>query len=626
MLRRGRAFHIIFLFVTLLAAGFLERETTLLARLQLQSDDFLAEKSRKAPVHPALVYMAIDKASIGLDVELDLPDLLSGPHTENDKRALEHMCGEWPWNREIHALIVEKLLAAGARVVAIDLMFPKGTTHDDALRAVIEKFPERVVVAGNVVYQETPAGRARTFTPPAESIVPQSFRDRVIAFDNFFALMDDRVRGAAFRDLIDDVEQRGEARETRSSWLSLAAAAVKKSGFPHHIPTDPDTEYAMHRLRFAGPEGQFRPRSAYEIFSPGTWSANFQNGEFFRDKIVILGPHGNWSQDYHATTLGIMPGPELHLNAMNALLTGEFCRMVPQWVAVCCIVGAGLLAWLGSMLIARPVVRLLCVLAFPVGWWFFAVWLYDTSGLLLPTITPLLVFLLVGISSIVADQAFELVEKARVRRTLERYVSKNVVGDLLSRRDEFAVGVLKPVTILFSDVRNFTRFSAETEPHALVAQLNEYFAAMVECVFAHGGTVDKFMGDAVMAVWGNATTDGVSDDAIRATRCAFAMLAALEKLNTRWKSEGRAEFEIGIALNHGKAVVGDIGSPNKMEFTVIGDAVNVAWRLQERTKDHPCEVLIGDALGPLIAAAFRTKSEGSIRVGGSIDVPYSSVG
>jgi adenylate cyclase len=402
-------------------------------------------------------------------------------------------------------------------------------------------------------------------------------------------------------------------------WYSLAAAAVNKYGAAKSLPDD----FGLHRIRFAGPAGTFRARSVYEIFAPAMWKDNFASGEFFRDKIVVVGPHGNWSQDEHLTTLGIMPGPELHLNAINAVLSGEFCRMMSRPMSAACLIGAALLAWIMGMLIRKPTLRLMCILAVPVLWWTLAMQLYNRTGDFLPTVAPILVFALIGISGIVADQVFDRMEKARVRRTLERYVSKNVVSGLLSRRDEFAAGIVMPVTILFSDIRNFTRFSAQTEPTALVAQLNEYFTEMVECVFAHGGTVDKFMGDAVMAVWGNATSLGTENDAQNATRCAFAMHAALSRLNRRWAADGRPLFDIGIALNHGKAVVGDIGSPNKMEFTVIGDAVNIAWRLQERTKEHPGEIVIGDTVSALIAGKIHIEPGGIIRVGDEIDVPYS---
>ncbi len=628
MLRKGRTFHLFFLLATLLAAGFLQfSETTFFARLQLQADDWLAEKGRKATQSPALVYLAVDEPSQRLEADLDIPDFLErGPHSEADRRALEHMSGVWPWNREVYALVVEKLLAAGARVVAVDMMFPKPGPGDDALRETIERHKDRVVIAGNIVRADDHAGidgrrggGSRKFTPPADTIVPEALRTAdVIAFANFTALVDNSVRGAVFRESIDDVDQ-ATTDAHGQKWLSLAAAAVKKSGRANSLPDDFD----LHRIRFAGPAGTFRARSVYEIFAPAMWKDNFASGEFFRDKIVVLGPHGNWTQDEHLTTLGIMPGPELHLNAINAVLNGEFCRMMSRPISAVCLVSAALLAWSVGMLIRKPTLRMICILAIPGVWWALAMQLYNRTGDFLPTVAPVLVFLLISISGIVADQVFDRMEKARVRRTLERYVSKNVVSGLLNRRDEFATGIVMPVTILFSDIRNFTRFSAQTEPTLLVAQLNEYFAEMVECVFAHGGTVDKFMGDAVMAVWGNATSLGIENDAQNATQCAFAMHAALSKLNRRWSADGRPLFDIGIALNHGKAVVGDIGSPNKMEFTVIGDAVNVAWRLQERTKEHPGEIVIGDTVTALIAGKIRTEPGGVIRVGDSIDVPYS---
>ena len=145
-------------------------------------------------------------------------------------------------------------------------------------------------------------------------------------------------------------------------------------------------------------------------------------------------------------------------------------------------------------------------------------------------------------------------------------------------------GVLKPVAILFSDIRGYSVVSARTDPQALVSQLNEYLSAMVECVFRHGGTLDKFIGDAVMAVWGNVRTDGIRNDATGAVRAAVAMREELVRLNAEWKERGLSELRVGIAVNHGEVVVGNVGSPRRMEFTVIGEAVNVSWRLQELTK------------------------------------------
>jgi adenylate cyclase len=133
------------------------------------------------------------------------------------------------------------------------------------------------------------------------------------------------------------------------------------------------------------------------------------------------------------------------------------------------------------------------------------------------------------------------------------------------------------VAVLFSDIRGFTALSETMNPDAMATLLTEYFTEMVECVFRHGGMLDKFIGDAVMAQWGAPL--GNPDDADRAMQAAIDMMKALEELNVRWRSEGRPTLEIGIGLNHGEAFAGNIGSERRLEFTVIGDTVNTASRL-----------------------------------------------
>jgi adenylate cyclase len=181
-------------------------------------------------------------------------------------------------------------------------------------------------------------------------------------------------------------------------------------------------------------------------------------------------------------------------------------------------------------------------------------------------------------------------------------------------------GVLKPVTILFSDIRNFTSISARSEPQAIITQLNEYFTGMVDCVFQHRGTLDKFIGDAVMAVWGNARSDGPAEDAANALRAALAMREKLAELNAKWRVEGRPELEIGIALNHGEAIVGNVGSARRMEFTVIGSAVNVSWRIQEATKLHEADLLLGEAVAELVQDRFDLHSVGNLQAAGVSEI------
>jgi adenylate cyclase len=138
-------------------------------------------------------------------------------------------------------------------------------------------------------------------------------------------------------------------------------------------------------------------------------------------------------------------------------------------------------------------------------------------------------------------------------------------------------GEKRQVAVLFSDIRNFTALSESMTPDDIASLLTEYFTEMVECVFRNGGTLDKFIGDAVMAQWG--APIGEVDDADRAIRAAIEMMEELEKLNAKWRAAGRPEIAIGIGLNYGEAFAGNIGSERRLEFTVIGDTVNTASRL-----------------------------------------------
>ncbi|MDQ3119412.1 MAG: adenylate/guanylate cyclase domain-containing protein [Verrucomicrobiota bacterium] len=219
----------------------------------------------------------------------------------------------------------------------------------------------------------------------------------------------------------------------------------------------------------------------------------------------------------------------------------------------------------------------------------------------------------------VCDFAWERIERKRVRLTLERYVSSNVVRELLDRPGEFQQslgGVVKPTAILFSDIRGYTAISAQTDPHALVSQLNEYLTAMVECVFLYGGTLDKFIGDALMAVWGNVHTDGVRNDTANAVRAALAMREELARLNKSWCARGLQELRIGIAVNQGDVIVGNIGSARRKDFTVIGDAVNISWKLQELTKQFNANVIVSKNVSALLVEDFELQSLGEAIVAG----------
>jgi len=262
------------------------------------------------------------------------------------------------------------------------------------------------------------------------------------------------------------------------------------------------------------------------------------------------------------------------------------------------------------------------------GYWFLAKYLFEHAGVFIPTAAPLLILpvaaplLVLFIGSVVVlsfDFLLERLDKARVRKTLERYVSKNVVKELLDNPQTFfnsLTGVRKPVTILFSDVRGFTTLTESADSAQLVKQLNEYFEEMVRLVFAHHGSLDKFIGDAVMAVWGNIVSESPAADAKRAVATALAMRKSLAQLNEDWKERGMLDLHIGIGVNHGEVIVGNLGSTEKMELTVIGDAVNLASRLEGLTKEYHLDLLLGENVAKLVGDQYLLRLVDCVQVKG----------
>ena len=175
-------------------------------------------------------------------------------------------------------------------------------------------------------------------------------------------------------------------------------------------------------------------------------------------------------------------------------------------------------------------------------------------------------------------QADELQEQAIVRGSFERYFAPGVAAEIARNAGATRLGgERRPIAVLFSDVRGFTRLAEEMTPEALAKLLSEYFTEMVEVVFEHGGTLDKFVGDAIMALWGAPQAQEDAPD--RAVRAALAMQEALAHLNARWLAAGRPALGVGIGINFGEVFVGNIGSHRRLEYTVLGDVVNVAARL-----------------------------------------------
>jgi adenylate cyclase len=580
----------------------------------LQSAEFYTQDAlaryfgTRAKVRPELVFLAIDRDSITLD-QFDQAEIDASP-------ALQQMQQGWPWPRTVYPLILDRLFGAGAKVVAMDLMFPTPRDGDEAFRAALDKYRDKFVFGVNFVQESRENGGSRTLQFPTEELVRQSApMDGRLGYVNFWPDGDGVIRRVFYTQTMSALT--GDAPEPGEEvYDSLVARILQKSGNASAIPPA-----GPHRIRFAGYSGQFPIKSVCDLFDAKKWnSPEYDGGKFFQGKIVLIGPEGNFMKDQVRTPFGVMGGPEMHLNAINAALDGAFIRELPPFSMYIFILLAGVAAWLLCEGVRSPLLRLAYSGGVMLAWVVIAQTAYNPPALLVYTFNPLVSLCFSVVCCSTWDFFQEQRDKALIRRKFERYVSKQVVGEIVDNPTSFINtlgGAGKQVAILFTDLRGFTSMTEKAEDkHALVAQLNEYFDVMVEPILATNGALDKYIGDAIMAVWGSIQSRGPAQDVRSAIITTLKMRESLPKLNKQWQEMGKESYAMGMGVNYGEVVVGELGSKLQMNFTVIGDAVNLASRIEGVTKEYGVDLLVGEEAAVLAKEFFWMQTAGLVRVKG----------
>jgi adenylate cyclase len=567
-------------------------------------EDLLRREGRKTTPPGDFVFLGIDQST------LQLPQLT--PEELAESRGLQLLSERpYPWSREVWALLLDRLFAAGARLVMFDLLFNPPNDGDQAFHAALDRYRDKVVVSANFDFQNG----VQAITPNETLIPPPQLQDNRVGFVNFWPdAIDGKTRAATYR--VTNRQLAGLPPEPGDQiYESFAARALTKIGHANDVPGD----FRGHMMRFTAADA-FQPRPLYEVFDPKLWQANYGGGAFFKDKVVLVGPSAQVWHDVVDTPMspGTL-GPTLHFQAMTAALDHEFLRATPRKIEMMLVCAAGLVAWLLVAFVRKPLVCLGGLVAITAGYLVTARLLYDNTGLLLLTVPVLSALVLSGSFSLGFEYFLERLEKLRTRRTLERYVSKNLVAEILENPDSYYSslrGMRVPVTILFSDLIGFTTLAEKADPEALVAQLNEYLSRMTSVIFSNGGTLDKFIGDAIMAVWGNVRSLGTTQDAKSCARAALGMRRELSQLNQAWREQGRMGLGMGIGVNHGEVIVGNIGSQERMDPTVIGDAVNLASRLEGLTRIYGVDMLIGASAAELVRDEVYLRSVARVQVKG----------
>ena len=567
----------------------------LIPALELAALDFRFQKRnefpRTAPVGTSdIVIIAIDNQSLN-------PDVVSEPMKQ------------FPWPRSTYARVIDKLTAAGAKAIGLDIEFSSpgaaGPQHDEALADAMKR-ANNVILVSTITSSKTEHADVVSYNTPI-----QAFAEACAGYGLTYLEPD---RDNVFRRIYLRVPhpQREEM---------YPAFAVKILQVAEQRPRLESSEYFLKEILHAPTESCLvnfcRPQEAFTTYSfyqvHDDLLGELENK--VKGKIVLIGPTAVDLQDLRNTPIHpLLAGIEYHANTIHTVLTKSYIWQYPAWMEVVFSLGMGLLAsalmmqfsaLIGSLLVVAGVLIFSTVITL----------LFMFNNLWLPMMTPVLCGMGSFTGLLIFRYATEGREKKKIRQMFSRYVSQQVVEEILKNPDQISlVGRNLKVTVLFSDIRSFTTISESLTPEQVVEQLNEYFTEMVDVVMLYGGTLDKFIGDAVMAVFGSPLPR--PDDAYRAVQAAFEMQKRLEGLRQKWATEGKPAFHIGIGLNTGDAIVGNLGSAQKMEYTVIGDTVNVASRLESLTKEHKAKILIGEGVFAQVGDKFETRLIGEVTVKG----------
>jgi len=515
--------------------------------------------------------------------------------------------GDWP--RSLHAAALEHLREAGAKGVAMDILFVEESGEDEELARALSGMP--VILATAPLNRLESDGEALVFeavlTPPASL----QAADPYLAHAHFPEDSDGVARRVplAIRD--------ADGREYPS--LSLSALYLFFPQVPpEQLPLGggslqvlgrevPLGEAGSMRINFVGGADRFTFIPYWKVIS-----GDFEPGAV-RNKVVLVGETASGTGDRHQTPVGSapLPGLYLHANALDTLLRGRFLQEVGRVGTLLSMLALGAIA---ALALPRINLRwgLVVTLALAVAY-ALSVWTAFDRGWVLAMLNPLILVVLVFVVNLSHRVTSEAMARREVRELFGRYISPEVATELVERADRGDLrlgGELRQITVLFADLREFTSLSERRPASEVVDYLNRCFGIIISKVVAHRGMVNKFGGDAIVALW-NAPQE-CPDHAIQACQAALASVEELGRLAEPDPSLSGARF--GFGINTGEALVGNVGSLGRSEYTAVGDSVNLAARICSVTPAG--EVWIGPTTQELLAGRLSGEHLGSFSLKG----------
>jgi adenylate cyclase len=520
------------------------------------------------------------------------------------------------WPRTFYADVVRNLADARARTIVFDVLFDVPADGDEDFAAAIDEASGRatwVVLAtgADPLQRHDPPGAwvtvGETFEPE------QQFKDAgaVLALADVKPDSDGTIRRSplVFNAGSDDPYP-SLPLVAVSRFLRRPAAfdgPVADNKIPLAGRTIPIDNIGRIIVNYAGGPFQSAP-PAFNVVSFVDVLNNRVTPDTFRSKLVMVGITATGFADDYWTPPSIrskMPGIEIHTNVAETILRGEFLYDAPPWLTILLIFVFAAIGGITLMALPMLIAALVSVLAF-VAFVISASYGFDGGGMMLNLVYPPLSMFLTYAAVVCYRVIFEQGQTRALRGVLGQYLSPSVVAHVTRDPDSLKLGGdQREMTVLFSDIRGFTSFSEKLDPEELVHLLNEYLTVMSDIIFKYDGTIDKYMGDAIMAFWG--APEHQPDHATLACRAALEMVSALDQLNMKWADEGRLPLAMGIGINTGQMKVGNMGSNSRFDYTVMGDSVNLGSRLEGLNKEYGTTLIVSKSTFDATQGAFHPR-------------------
>jgi len=566
-----------------------------------------------------------------------------------DDQSDESTPDRWPWRRSYYAHVIENLHEAGAAVIGLDLILDKGDLanpgSDDTLAAVIKKY-DNVVLTGKLLRSFSTHSMS-TIIEPYGKFTPPNGRWGLAALE---ADLDGFYRRYPLAQTYEDSLYPSLAAEVLLSALPADAdqkIRIDDENFyigPYKVPKF--DEYNI-LINYAGPahsfpyysfdtildDKDFNLREEFDLNSfddPGDAALGLPPGlkysNFFKDKIVLIGStmqelHDNFPTPFleYRTSEGQsvraeMPGVEIHANTIYTILSGDYLTKLSDWVIFIIMIFMVFLAFLSTRYLKAAlsgVVILLVICTYMV--------VVFTAFLKFNLILSVHLPLLAGVFSFIGFTVYNYIltqqEKKMLRGVFAHYVPESVIQEIMDNPEKLSLGgEERVITVLFTDIAGFTTISEAMSPRELVAILNEYLTEMTNIVLENDGIIDKFEGDAVMAEFGVPVT--YPGHAKAACTAALQMQRRLKKLRNDWVKEGKPEIRMRVGVNTGEVIVGNMGSRDVFDYTVMGDHVNLGARLEGANKVYGTNIMISEFTNEEVKDDFYTRPLDLIRVKG----------